>query len=243
MRFLPTLSLLCLFPIVLTACAPAEPTASPGDVETVVAATFAAMTESAPTSAPEATFTAIASLTPPNTPEPTTFFARTNAQNVNLRVGPGSLFKVSRVMAQNVSVQVLGRARGDEWLYVRNDEGIQGWVAALFVDFAHDGPPPPYVEPDNANLITGTVHTELGTPVSGIGFAFEQGKIAPTLRPTKKVVFTSTCLLTSPALGRCAMFQLTARATPWTPIATASAAHVGARFPPKWMLPYHPYPI
>jgi len=176
MRFLPTLSLLCLFPIVLTACAPAEPTASPGDVETVVAATFAAMTESAPTSAPEATFTAIASLTPPNTPEPTTFFARTNAQNVNLRVGPGSLFKVSRVMAQNVSVQVLGRARGDEWLYVRNDEGIQGWVAALFVDFAHDGPPPPYVEPDNANLITGTVHTELGTPVSGIGFAFEQGK-------------------------------------------------------------------
>ncbi|HMS00462.1 MAG TPA: SH3 domain-containing protein [Anaerolineales bacterium] len=176
MRLFPTLSLLCLFPIVLAACAPAESTASPDGLKTVVAATFAAMTESAPTSAPEATFTAIASPAPENTPEPASFFALTNAQNVNLRVGPGSLFKVSRVMAQNESLQVLGRARGGEWLYVLNDEGIKGWVAALFVNFAHDGPPPPFVEPDNAAMITGTVHTELGTPVSGIGFAFEQGK-------------------------------------------------------------------
>lgn len=177
MRFLPTLSLFCLAPIVLAACA-AEPTASPGEVETVVAVTFAAMTESAPTSAPEATFTTIPSptLVSENTPETTTFFARTSAQNVNLRVGPGELFKVSRVMAQGISLQVIGRARGEEWLYVLNDEGVNGWVSALFVAFAHDGPPPPFVEPDNAALITGTVHTELGTPVSGIGFAFEQGK-------------------------------------------------------------------
>jgi uncharacterized protein YraI len=178
MRFFRTFDLLCLASIVIASCAPAEPTASPGDVETVVAVTFAAMTESAPTSAPEAAFTAIPSPTfvQTATPSTTTFTAHTSAQNVNLRLGPGALFKVSRVMAQGIPLQVLGRARGGEWLYVLNDEGINGWVSALFVDFAFDGLPPPFVEPDNATLITGIVYTELGTPVSGIGFALEQGK-------------------------------------------------------------------
>lgn len=177
MRFTHTFSLLCLASIFFASCAPAEPTASPSDVETVVAVTFAAMTGSAPTSAPEATFTPIPTPTVVATnTSSTTFTARTSAQNVNLRVGPGALFKVSRVMAQGTPLQVVGRALGNEWLYVLNDEGINGWVSVLFVDFAYDGPPPPFVEPDNTILITGTVQTELGTPVSGIGFAFEQGK-------------------------------------------------------------------
>ncbi len=178
MRVLRTFSLFSLASILVASCAPAAPTTTAGDVQTVVAVTFAAMSESAPTSAPEATFTAIpsptlvASSTPPS---PTTFTARTSAQNVSLRVGPGSLFKVSRVMAQGLPLQVLGRSQGGEWLYVLNEEGINGWVSVLFVDFAFDGPLPPFVEPENALLVTGTVHTELGTPVSGIGFAIEQG--------------------------------------------------------------------
>ena len=41
---------------------------------------------------------------------------------------------------------------------------------------AYDGPPPPIIEPTDVYLITGNVMTELGTPVSGVGFAIIQNE-------------------------------------------------------------------
>ncbi len=179
MRFPRSFSLLCLASILIAACAPAVSTASPGEVETIVAVTFAAMTASAPTSAPEV-LPLIVTVTPepqltPDKQFANTHFIQTTAQNVNLRVGPGRLFQVRGVLAQGTSLEVVGIARGGEWLYVVNQEGIFGWVSVLFVAGGFDGPPPSLVEPENVQLVTGTVHTELGTPVNGIGFALEQG--------------------------------------------------------------------
>jgi SH3-like domain-containing protein len=159
----------------IAACAPVTP--SPDEVETVVAVTFAAMTASAPTNTPAApVVTAVATT---NTGIPAETFVprivRTSAQNVNLRLGPGALFKVSRVMAQGTPLEINGRSRGGEWLYVKNDEGIFGWVGANLVEGGLDGPPAPFVEPGDVYLVAGLVKTELGTPVSGIGFAITQG--------------------------------------------------------------------
>jgi hypothetical protein len=153
------------------ACSPAVPTPPAGEVETVVAVTFAAMTASAPTN----TLTAPIAATgiPPAVFVP--YSVRTSAQNVNLRVGPGTLFKVSRVMPQGTTLEVNGRSPGGEWLYVKNDEGIFGWVGANLVDGGLDDPSTPFVEPGDALVVTGVVKTELGTPVSGIGFAITQG--------------------------------------------------------------------
>jgi hypothetical protein len=72
-------------------------------------------------------------------------------------------------------LRLLGQAPGGEWLNVMNDEGIVGWVNVNIVLMAYDGPPAPVVEPTDALLVTGSVMTELGTPVSGIGFAVLQG--------------------------------------------------------------------
>lgn len=179
MRFIRRVSLLCLTSILIASCgAPAE-TASPGEVQTVVAVTIAAMTRSAPTP----TMNAPTEMPPPQPQQTPTepvfkpYSVQTIVQNVNLRVGPGTLFKVSRVMAQGTTLEVIGRARGggDGWFYVKNEEEIFGWILAELVAGDYDGPPPEFVEPENAILITGVVKTEFGIPVTGIGFAIEQG--------------------------------------------------------------------
>jgi hypothetical protein len=101
----------------------------------------------------------------------------TFVQNVNLRVNPGLLFKVSRVLPENTRLRLLGTAPGGGWVFVRNDEGIEGWVSTDVVQIAYDGPPAPVIEPTDVYLITGKVTTEMGTPVTGIGYAIYQNDI------------------------------------------------------------------
>jgi hypothetical protein len=90
----------------IAACTPAIPTPPAGEVNTVVAVTFSAMTASAPTP----------TIIPPTATEerPVEVFkpyqVQTITQNVNLRVGPGMLFKVSRVMPQGTTLEVSGRS-------------------------------------------------------------------------------------------------------------------------------------
>ena len=77
-------------------------------------------------------------------------------------------------MAQGTPLQVNGQTPGGEWLYVKNDEGIFGWVGVYLVEGFLSAPPAPSVEPGDVLIVTGLVKTELGTPVSGIGFALTQ---------------------------------------------------------------------
>jgi uncharacterized protein YraI len=160
------------------ACSAQPATPLPGEVETVVAVTFAAMTESAP--ATNATPAATATEVPTAVFVPYT--AQTITENVNLRLGPGTLFRVSRVMAQGTTLEVHGRSHDPEWLYVKNDEDIFGWVGINLIENTYAGPTPPFVEPGESYLVTGSVKTELGTSVSGIGFALLRNSGSNPLR-------------------------------------------------------------
>jgi len=150
-------------------------TSAPPNVETLVAETLVVLTENAPI----ATHTQIPTVTSiPASATPQDFgdvYVYTTEENVNLRTNPGLLFTVSRVMAKNTRLRLLGQTPGGEWLSVINDEGISGWVNSNVVLVAYDGPPPPIVEPTNVLLVTGDVMTALDTPVSGVGFAVYQG--------------------------------------------------------------------
>jgi len=109
------------------------------------------------------------------------YYIFTRAQNVNLRIQPGTLFQVSRVMAQGTRLQVLGISPGGEWAYVQNDEGINGWVGISFVDeFPLEQFP--IVEPRDGQFVSGLVLDSNGLPVSGIGFAVEQTSASKSLR-------------------------------------------------------------
>jgi uncharacterized protein YraI len=145
------------------------------NVETLVSGTLVVLTENAPT----ATKTSLPTDTPvPASATPEEFgevYVYTAVENVNLRVNPGLLFQVSRVLPQNTRLQLLGQSPGGDWVNVQNDEGIVGWVSHWVVTMDYQGPPLPVIEPEDVILITGTVTTELGTPVSGIGFDLIQG--------------------------------------------------------------------
>jgi len=151
----------------------------PVNAETLVAGTMAVYTKQAQniTSTPMPTMKSIPAASTPEGYGDTfgEVFVYTVVDNVNLRVNPGLLFQVSRVLPKNTKLTLLGLALGEEWLNVRNDEGVIGWVNSNVVLMAYDGPRAPLVEPANVILVTGKVLTELGTPVSGIGFAVYQG--------------------------------------------------------------------
>jgi len=145
------------------------------NVETLVSGTLDVLTENAPTATKTSlpTVTSIpASVTPEEFGE---IYVYTAVANANLRVNPGLLFQVSRVLPQNTRLQLLGQSPGGEWVNVRNDEGIVGWVGYWIVALDEEIPPLPFIEPEDVILVTGRVTTGLGTPVSGIGFSLTQG--------------------------------------------------------------------
>ena len=146
----------------------------PGQLETVVASTMIALTAQAPISLP--------TYQPLDVPSPTAtqgtpglVFITTAVDNVNLRVGPGTLFKVSRVLPISTRLKLLGKAPGDEWLQVMNNENIIGWVHKDWVKAPQDGLLAPVVQPMGVYLVTGKVQDSSGLPIAGIGFSVTQG--------------------------------------------------------------------
>jgi hypothetical protein len=103
------------------------------------------------------------------------FYVTTSADNVNLRTKPGTLFPVSRLLANGTRLQVQGRAPGGQWLYVLTDSNIYGWVLVDLVQGGHDGGPFPVVVPQDVQLVKGQVLDLSGVPITAIGFAITQG--------------------------------------------------------------------
>ncbi len=142
--FLKFLSIPFLLLAILACGVTGTPTPNKSDtLGTVVAETLTSMpiipTQTVATP-DQAIFSPIAPL-PSSTPEAVgTRYVYTQAQNVNLRVNPGRLFKVSRVLAQGTRLQLLGVAPGGGWLNVVNDEGVIGWVGVDFVSGGYDAP-------------------------------------------------------------------------------------------------------
>jgi hypothetical protein len=103
------------------------------------------------------------------------YYVTTSADNVNLRTEPGTLFPVSRLLANGTRLQVQGHAPGGQWLYVLTDSNIYGWVLVFLVNGGYEGGPSPVIQPKNIQVVKGQVLDLSGVPVSGIGFALTQG--------------------------------------------------------------------
>jgi len=175
---LKSILILVLVLAVLACGVTGTPAPTPDKLGTVVAETLTSMpvvpTQAESTLVP-VTFTPIPALASSTPDAVGAWYVYTQAQNVNLRVNPGRLFKVSRVLAQGTRLQLLGFAPGRQWLNVVNDERVIGWVGADFVTGGSDGPQPPVVNPKDVLMVTGTVLDVSGNPVGGIGFAIVQG--------------------------------------------------------------------
>lgn len=171
-----SITFLVFVSLILSGCGVlGTPVPTHDELATIVAATLTSIPPASST--PEVATSEPFMLTPTPTLTPETVGIRylyTSADNVNLRVNPGRLFKVSRVMTKGTKLQVLGVSPGGAWLNVLNDEGISGWVGVDFVTGGFDGPPLPVVTPKDAQLVTGKVLDSNGNPIDGIGFALVQ---------------------------------------------------------------------
>ena len=101
------------------------------------------------------------------TPRPANF-ALVATGGLNFRTGPSVAFPVIRALPGGTGVTVLGRNATGDWLYVRLNNGEEGWLAARFTDFTGNVPvvatpaPPPTA---NAPTATPTTPATTATPV------------------------------------------------------------------------------
>jgi len=158
----------------LAGCTGSTAVSTPDQLATIVAKTLTAVAVNVPpilttpeTAAPPAASTSTAESAGIR-------YVYTQADNVNLRVNPGRLFKVSRVLAKSTKLQVLGASPGEEWLNVLNEEGINGWVGVDFVSGGFDGGSLPLSNPTNVQLVAGRVLDANDNPVTGIVFSIKQ---------------------------------------------------------------------
>lgn len=169
MRYQPVLLLLalavsagCRFPpfALQPTDAPAPPTSAPPSVRLP--------TVPLPTATP----------LPTQSPSPTPFVpfeAQITADNVNVRANPGRLFAVVMNVKRDTTFVVLGKAPGEEWIYVQAQDETTGWVFARFLQANVDLRAAPLLQPVDVQVVRGQVVDALFQPVSGIQFALTKG--------------------------------------------------------------------
>jgi len=136
-----------------------------------------------PTVTPEvqtalATFPTLAPQTPAPSTSPTpfaSFSASPTVDNLNIRINPGYLFDAWGVVQQTDTLTVLGKAPGDEWIYVETAAGVKGWAFAELLKSEVDLKQVPVQTPTEVVVISGQVLDVNGTPIQGIGFDIKQG--------------------------------------------------------------------
>ena len=94
-------------------------------------------------------------------------YVKTIADNVNLRVNPGRLFQVSRILTRGSRVEFLGILPNGQWLKVRTGEGVVGWILKDLVETEFN-PAGPQAVPDDVILFTGVVMDANNNPVNGV---------------------------------------------------------------------------
>ena len=164
--------------LVLGGCGPIS-VLRPTDPTPTALGTFTPIPTFTPTSpaldAPTIVPTPVSIPTQPPATASGTLYVTVTADNVNLRTRPGTVFPVSRLLAKGTRLQLLGHAPGNEWLYVKTDSNVQGWILFWLVTGGHDGGQTPEVTPGDVLVVHGKVLDRAGVPISGVGYAVTQG--------------------------------------------------------------------
>jgi hypothetical protein len=162
--------------LALTACQPTVLTPSPGDVQTAIALTEAALPEPSDTpAAPSAT--SEPTNTPTVTPEPTNtprgpIAGTVNAAFLNMREGPSTLFNIVNTYIQGDDLEAVARSADGDWLQVHmSDDDQVGWMATLFVDLAEDPEGLAVIVPPDSESMHGRVEDTDGNPIAFITIA------------------------------------------------------------------------
>ena len=103
------------------------------------------------------------------------FYVASTVENLVLRANPGYLFEAKTILAPDTRLLVLGRAPGNEWIFVQTPFESTGWVFAQLLQAEQGYESAPLIQPADVQLVRGRVVDEDGGPISGIQFALVQG--------------------------------------------------------------------
>ena len=98
-----------------------------------------------------------------------------SVDQINLRKGPGRLFDKVETYKKDTPMFAFGQAPGGEWLLVRTDDDLSGWVAAEFMQSESKTESLPVFNTDQGYLVTGKVVGPDDAPIPGVVFAIHQG--------------------------------------------------------------------
>lgn len=111
-----------------------------------------------------------------NTPRPyVPFFVTNTVENLVLRSNPGYLFEAKTTLAPDTRLLVLGRAPGNEWIFVQTPFERTGWVFTELLERTDQYNKAPVIQPADMQIIVGQVLDAERKPITGIQFAFVQG--------------------------------------------------------------------
>ena len=130
---------------------------------------------SSPTPLPSSTPEPTATPTPSPTPF-APFEAAVIVEQVNVRSGPGYLFRIQDNVAKGTVFTIHGQSLGGEWVSIETSAGMKGWVFTQLFDLAVPLGDLPIIQPQNVQLITGQVQDPQGRLISGIQYYLTQGE-------------------------------------------------------------------
>ncbi|HNO95516.1 MAG TPA: SH3 domain-containing protein, partial [Anaerolineales bacterium] len=131
MKRINNISIWLLFAFFLIFFASACGLLETSDIDTLSTVVAKTMTAVALATTDTPSFSVSTSVTEISTSTPTSIgalYVKTTADNVNLRVNPGRLFQVSRVLTRGSRMEYLGILPNGQWLKVRTGEGVVGWI-------------------------------------------------------------------------------------------------------------------
>lgn len=167
---LRTLSAATLFGALLTGCSVLlSPTPTPTPLPPTPTDTPAP-----PTPTPEPSPTPTQTYTPIET--------QVNVFSLNLRAGPGTLFKSGGYYNVGAKVSVLGKAPGGQWVKVKTFDGKEGWMFADYLDLKDKIAGVPVVPVGEAIVIEGKAADTAGNGIRGVNVAITQQSGSQTLR-------------------------------------------------------------
>jgi len=104
------------------------PTATPTPT---ITPTFTPSRTPSPTRDPDASNTPTYTPSPPPTPTTAPLIGVVSSSGtINVRSGAGTTFDVVTTLAPGAQVIILGANAGNDWLNVRTEEGVEGWVSS-----------------------------------------------------------------------------------------------------------------
>lgn len=163
---------------VVIGCAPEALPPSESDIQTALAQTLTAQpTEtSTPTIAPTKTTSPTATAYHTATPTPSPPISGViEADFLNLRAGPSTLFEVINTFVKDTTVTAVERTQDNNWVRVEieieDEPAADGWMSVDFLNLEGEISNLPLTSIDEAQIIRGRVEDTEGNPIPGVVIA------------------------------------------------------------------------